>query len=256
MAYLGQEAMEVALRWLQELEKRARVILHRGIFRAALTQDQQYDFEISCRRFPRWVEKVVWRGFAGMWIPQGCVLSAVCFVDTLWALCEEKGATWIQKKVESLDQLPNNEFIVLATGAWSHLWDPSLHSFYNKGQSFQIHIKGDIDWAVSAGGQIGRTDRDHILMIGSTYEHGDLSCNVNLDKAKPFVEQMESFYPEVTPSRIVQGFVGLRVGDSKRPWPLIRTIASNTSLFTGLGSRGLLYAPYFAEQLAIQIEKP
>jgi glycine oxidase len=89
---------------------------------------------------------------------------------------------------------------------------------------------------------------NHRFKIGSTYEWNDLSDSPTPEGKRSIMERFESL---ATVDYVVeQHWAGIRPAVSdRRPVLGFHTVYRNLSVFNGLGTKGVMLAPYFAEEM-------
>ena len=86
------------------------------------------------------------------------------------------------------------------------------------------------------------------VQIGSTYEHEFSSADPEMDVAKRDLQtKVAALCPEFEP---IECRAGVRVSVEGTYEPIVRQLSETEFLFTGLGSRGLLYHAYYGKRLA------
>jgi glycine/D-amino acid oxidase-like deaminating enzyme len=95
-------------------------------------------------------------------------------------------------------------------------------------------------------GYIALTEDPHICQIGSTYEHTE---EPDPKKVTELVEKVSLFYPEAKNLEVLKVRSGVRIAPRDGHLPIIAQVSKNTWIFTGLGSRGLLYHALFGREL-------
>lgn len=164
-------------------------------------------------------------------------------------LASMRRATFVKKKV-SLEELSEFDHVVVAGGAGTlafHLNLPLLR--INKGQI--VIAKGSLERAILCGGYLVNSETRGLIYVGSTYERDYQSEEADLEKAIELIgEKIIPFYPLFESLEFTGCRAGLRVVSPHHNVPLIKIIDERTSVFTALGSRGLLYHALYGKKLA------
>lgn len=246
----GHEAFAAANELLQIAESEEKVCLRTGIFRPAITEEQKKDFrETVLREEGRvsWEEKL--EGVAsGLWIPEGVTVFTQKLLQALWALCEKKGGQFLQKQWEG-----EGDRVVFATGADTKDLFPQLPLKVNKGQLLVCRWKEPLFFSLASEGHISPTESPSLCQVGSTYEHGILTREADPALALPLLEKVSQFYPKAKDFEVVEVRAGWRAAPIHGHLPLTVRIDPKTWVFSGLGSRGLLYANWCAKRLAREV---
>tara|TARA_R110001592_G_scaffold72390_2_gene221105 strand:- start:77079 stop:78080 length:1002 start_codon:yes stop_codon:yes gene_type:complete len=85
---------------------------------------------------------------------------------------------------------------------------------------------------------------DHLYKVGSTYEHHNLNDETSPEGLSRLRSDLEKFY--TGPYELVEHLAGVRPNIKDRK-PLLGKIKDGNYCFNGLGSRGILMAPYLSE---------
>lgn len=191
-------------------------------------------------------------GARGAWIPNGMVIFSEKYIKGLWNLCEKK-ATFVQKKIASLSELNHFDAIVLAAGfealQFAECKDLPLKG--TLGQSLLCKWLEPLSFSILTDGcHISPTDDPRFCFVGSTYES---SFTPDPKKVDALIAKIASVYPKIKNFEIVEIRSGIRISPTAGYRPLIQKIAANTWIFSGLGSKGLLYHALFAQELCNQI---
>ena len=94
------------------------------------------------------------------------------------------------------------------------------------------------------------TEDPELCLIGSTYEHTE---KPDPKKALELLQKAALFYPPAKDFKIVEIRSGVRLSPRVGYKPIVEKINPKTWVFTGLGSRGLIYHALFAKMIAISL---
>lgn len=228
------------------------VASHNGIVRFAMNEEQKdafrqpradaeyLDQNAIRNRFPDAAEE------AGLWIPQGKTVFSGPYLQGLWLACERKGACLEKRRIENLDELAKFDAVLLASGADLARFDLPISPRY--GQALLCRFPNGIQkppCSLIGHGHLSLTEDPELCFVGSTYETG-----FDPQKALALREQIGAFYPPARTFEIVDVKQGIRMAPKQGYLPLIRQIGPSLWVFTGLGSRGLLYHGLYGKELA------
>lgn len=122
-----------------------------------------------------------------------------------------------------------------------------------KGQMAVYRSSKEIEWthAVASRGYVAHLNR-HDWVIGSTFEHTFKSLDPDEEGLNFLNEKVDHVLPHLrVDSKLQQQWTGVRIGTPNR-LPIIGRHPEQSRLwvFTGLGSKGLLYSAYLGQLLA------
>jgi glycine/D-amino acid oxidase-like deaminating enzyme len=160
---------------------------------------------------------------------------------------------FVEKEIHSLSEIEGLKVIACGHGVKELV--PRSGLMYRKGQQYKGKKKSpESEYGSIVGrGHISFLEDDRIC-LGSTYETEFTDDGVDTDfavreinkKIEPWHESLE----DITEKEFVSG---VRVGQDTTYLPLLEKIDDDTFIFTGLGSRGLLYHAYYGKILADQV---
>jgi glycine/D-amino acid oxidase-like deaminating enzyme len=155
----------------------------------------------------------------------------------------------IKTKV-SLEDLSDYDHVVVAGGAGTLALDLNLPMLrINKGQI--LTAKGSLKRSILCGGYLVNSETQGLIYVGSTYERDYESEEADLEKAIDLIgKKVTPYYPQFESLEFTGCRAGLRVVSPHHNVPLIKIIDKRTSVFTALGSRGLLYHALYGKKLA------
>lgn len=257
----ADEAMRETALLIQAAETASghSVASHSGIVRFAMNEEQKKAFqqpfpdaelleeETIGRRFPDVMAKM------GLWIPQGKTVFSGPYLKGLWLACEQKGALMEQRRIENLDELSLFDAAVLSNGADLARFELAADLPLNPrhGQALICRWPEGFEkppCSLIGHGHLSLTEDPALCLLGSTYEKG-----FDPEKALALREQIGAFYPPARDFEIVGIRSGVRMAPKQGYLPLTVQIAPSLWVFTGLGSRGLLYHGLYGKELAEKI---
>ena len=203
----------------------------------------------------------------GLWHTTGLTVAIPEFLEAYLSMLQDRGvlyetisdyslsrdgSTW---NLETDTLLLSAKHAIHATGSAS-LGSPYWSDLPNepvKGQLLQMKPDGDIpfDFALSGNGYISWVHPDQ-LIIGSTYEHEFTYPEPDENGRKTIMRKFKQILPGMGEKVALQHhWSGIRVSTPNR-LPVIGAHHTEPRLylFTGLGSKGLLYSRYTAQHLA------
>lgn len=229
----GREGMEASLALIPQ-----EAIVRKGLLRLAVDETLAAHFQES--GLP-WIsaEEVVARNPAaapvpGIWIEEGYVIDMERYLQFL------RGDLEIEERIEEW-----GDVTVWAIGA--HAQGVSKV----KGQSLLLKLRdhqiGDV---INSYCYLIPKGEDHLL-VGATFEREAANWEVDAERAKEqLYPKLKKVMPHFDPAKVesVQCCAGLRA-TTKGHLPIIQQLDGKNWLFTGLGSKGLLYHALYANQL-------
>lgn len=134
---------------------------------------------------------------------------------------------------------------------WDHL---KMHAV--KGQTLVMQSASPLSFnhAISALGYISKID-DHTFILGSTYEHNFEHTSPDDWGKEYMIGRLEKVLPKLSSnSHALSAWAGIRASTpDRKPYLGMHHSLQDYYIFAGLGSKGLLYAPYCAFLLANHI---
>lgn len=153
------------------------------------------------------------------------------------------------------------EKIVDATGyrvIKTHFWqDIKLEPIKGQLAEFQSKNKLDFTHSVSGLGYIANGSSDDSFIQGSTYEHNFEDLQTDKEGADYLKKRLKRMLPELAEEvKLISQWSGVRISAPNRK-PVVgeHPRYQNLYLFTGLGSKGLLYGKFTAEHFANHLMK-
>lgn len=224
----AEEGMQATRQLLDLASSDGPVYLNNGILRIATNEEQKRDF-----------------GGDTLWIPEGITVFSQKYLDGLKKAC--KKAQFVSQWVEK-GALQDFDAAILTTGAETLDWAP-LPLSRTLGQSLLCRWKEPLSMSLLSYGHITPTDHPDYCQIGSTYEH---TAVPDPQKARELLEKAAHFYPPAKDFEIVDIRCGVRIAPKVGYLPYLGRLDEKTWVFTGLGSRGLIYHALYAKILIEQ----
>lgn len=187
----------------------------------------------------------------GIWREGKIVEGAVVF-SRLYLQELKKGCKVIGQRITSLKELDGFDAVVLATGAETLQFEECKHLplKFALGQSLVCRWPQRLPRPLLDNGHITPTEDPDFCQVGSTYEH---TSTPDPTKALGLLDQVAQFYPPAKDFKIVEVRSGVRIAPKVGYRPLIEKIAPRAWVFTGLGSRGLLYHALLSKSLVMTV---
>lgn len=255
-SWQADEGMLATKELVQKVEEEvgAPVCQRGGILRLATTLEQEKNYqkclEFGCEWWPK--EKVLKMApdaapFPALWIPEGMTVYSMPYLQGLWRLCEQKGATLIQEAFTSPDAFDQT---VLAMG-WQTPAPPGEDLQASRGQALLCRWKKPLSCTLLSNGHLTSSEDPNYCQLGSTYE--DPNKPLDITQALNLREKISLFYPPAKDFEVVETRVGVRIARRLGYRPIISQVDPKTWVFFGLGSRGLLYHALLGKSLANKI---
>jgi glycine/D-amino acid oxidase-like deaminating enzyme len=178
----------------------------------------------------------------GGWMAEGITVFSRLYLEELWKVCKGE---FVQRKVNALEELDEYEAILLTCGASISKF-ANLPVKTNIGQALLCRWNEPVAYSMLGLGHISPTEHRDFCQVGSTYEHGE---RPDRQKALDLLEKVAVFYPPAREFKIEEIRWGIRVAPKVGVRPIVEKVGPNVWVFTGLGSRGLLYHALLASEL-------
>lgn len=221
-----------------------------GIFRPSTMEAQTKAFQLRAREDSEaiWQESPLFG--PGLWIPSGITVYSNLYLQGLLRAC--LGATLFKEKISSLKQLNSYDAIVIAAGFETPQFEECKHLSLKatKGQSLLCRWPQRLDYSVGSLGHISPTEDPGLCQIGSTYEREFKNTLPDLEKALSLKEKVACFYPPARDFEVVEVRAAVRISPMNGYRPIVAKVSDKAWVFTGLGSKGLLYHALLGRALA------
>lgn len=205
----------------------------------------------------------------GLWLPVGITVDVPAYLQALAGFLQEQGVEIYTGSIATPKQSDTNwqlflpketitsEQLVYATGYVTLSTDYWQELPFNpiKGQVAQFKVPGTslgFDHSISSLGYIANLQNDNTFIQGSTYEHDFEDIEPSSFGEEYLRKRLRRSLPELEEQAIITDrWAGVRVSTPNRK-PVLGTHRNieNLHLFTGLGSKGLLYGKFLGEHLA------
>ncbi len=236
------------------------VAMNLGIFRPAITMDQQSDFQKAAKLYSHdihWQTKIQYDFhpsgiYSGIFLESGVLVDCPNYMKGLWKACSAASVQKIQTLVSSLSDLKDFDLIIVTAGAETlHLPELShLPLTPIKGQILEFNWQkewGDLPHPVNSHAYLLKTGMQGI--IGATFEREFVSPKPDREfAALDLLPKIHQFFPGLSKNLLLDCRAGIRASTPDHR-PLLLQAAEKTWVLTGMGSKGLLYHALYAERL-------
>lgn len=250
--FRGKEALEKSQRLFDlASEARGRSLYKReGLIRFALDERQQREYKEAAKQY----EEVSWFEaddspyapirFPGIFIRNALSLDAGHYLEGLKTLIDLP----IERKEITRGALSPFDAVIFATGAETKSLFPELPLRLIKGQQLQFPFKGRLPSPIMSRKYFGQEGNS--LWVGATYERifTDSKPDEAFALAELFPEALRLF-PELEGASPLQVKAAVRCFTPEQR-PCFKQVSEKEWVFTGFGSKGLLYHALFAEEAA------
>ncbi|MCH9621525.1 MAG: tRNA 5-methylaminomethyl-2-thiouridine biosynthesis bifunctional protein MnmC [Chlamydiia bacterium] len=157
---------------------------------------------------------------------------------------------FIDREIDSLEDMKGIKVVAAGYGMKKLL--PINKLIYRKGQQYMGQKKVAVSkYGTMVGkGHVSFLGGDKIC-LGSTYEREFESDVLDKEYAEAEIRsRIEPWYESLEDVKNKEFVCGVRVGQNDSYLPLVGKINEDTYVFTGLGSRGLLYHAYYGKILS------
>lgn len=206
----------------------------------------------------------------GLWLPNGITVNIHAYLQAKAAVLENSGVHFktnslavVQKKDAYFEVDLGNNSKYLAERVVFTMGIEALNSDFRdflplipiKGQL--VKFKTDFtppEFSISALGYLGTIEPGYFI-AGSTYEHTFESAEPDEKGMKYIVGRLQKVYPKIFENAVpVKQWAGIRAGTPNRK-PVIgeHPQIKNAFIFTGLGSKGMLYSSWLGKALCNHI---
>jgi glycine/D-amino acid oxidase-like deaminating enzyme len=226
----AEEGMQATLELLEIASLELPVYERTGILRIAATDEQRKNF-----------------GGETLWMPDGITVFSRRYLTGLKKACQK--AKFQTQWIQDLAELDEFDLIVLTTGAETLRFFP-LPLKKTIGQCLICRWPERLSMSLLSQGHITPTEDPELCLVGSTYEHTD---QPDPKKALELLDKAALFYPPAKDFKIVEICSGVRIAPQIGYKPVVEKVGPKTWVFTGLGSRGLIYHALFAKSFSQQL---
>lgn len=265
----GREGYLETERLLQVAERALGlpVCARSGLLRPALNEGQMLDYRLCAEKNEdtEWLsveqaqQKV--QGLIespALWIKSALTIYPDLYLEGLWMACQQLGLKREARAISDLSELSGYDAVILATGPQS-LSFPELQETrlsLIKGQILELkwpESLSPLPLPINSQAYIVMNRDNKSCIIGSTYERTFTSCEPDADHAlNEILPKAAALIPALAGAQVLGCRAGIRVSAPDH-LPMIKQVAHRTWLFTGLGSKGLLYHALYAKKIVQEI---
>lgn len=240
-----------------------------GILRIAVTEEQQSYYHQSAQKNSelQWLnadetqERI--EGIShlpSIFVPSGITVNSPLYLQGLWKACEALGVDLSREKVHLLEELDRFDYVIVTVGAAIQQFSQLKHLVVTqvKGQLLKLRWPKNLKplpCSISSQMYVAMHSDGESCICGSTYERDFTSSHPDLEVAKKEIfPKLSSFLPSLVEEEVLDCYSGIRASIPGHK-PLIKQIDNRLFVYTGLGSKGLLYHALFARELVLSILK-
>ena len=264
LALSGKEAYKEALDLINEVEESLNITCCRrdGIFRPALFPRQERSFkkEASRNEEIEWIEDPKHLPSSpGILIKSGLSVFSHIYLDSLWKLCQNLGVETYIKEIKNTKELSCFDSVIWALGSDTTSLEHLAHLPLNKikGQTLKMEWpegKAQPPWGIIARKYLLMEKERLSCIIGSSYEENFSNELPDPQKAlEAILPSTVSLDPDISNFKLLECKSGIRMHGLNKSTPFLKRLDEKNWVYTGLGSRGLLYHAYCAKRLTYAI---
>lgn len=252
---------------LIEVSKKAygnKVCESTGLLRVALTKSQEEDYK-NCSKMnknvqflePEECQKIVpdLLSHPGIFIQDAKTVYPKLYLEGLLIACKNSGVIFKQTRINDLKQLHSYDHVVVTAGADAQFFHELRHikMSFIKGQVLELEWPAGLPplkLPVNSQIYLVMTEDNRRCIAGATFEKNFESEQKDEKFAiQEIMPKVSALIPSLKDAKILDCKSAIRVA-TKDHLPLIEMINDKLSIFTGLGSKGLLYHALYAKKLA------
>lgn len=246
---------------------KSSLVLSKGILRPAVTEQQISDFQRAGTSNPdvEWWSKsqcensvpglVLPENGGGLYEKEGLTLDVPLYLEGLWQACALLGTQWLQRAISHSNELEGYDRILIALGSEiaGLLQHVPLPIELIKGQILELSWPSEVQplpFSIVSAPYLVMDKSNTFCLAGATYERQFKDRDPHPEEAwAQIVTKIIPFFPAIEKSRILGCRVGVRVS-TKSHLPIVGKLSDKFWIFTGLGSKGLLYHAWLGMRLA------
>jgi len=266
----GKEGFKSSSKLLEASSKAfgADVYKQSGLLRLSLTASQCQDYlkcsklndnvdfltPLECRQLVPCISAI-----SGIHIKEAITVFTKNYLEGLFLSCQQMGATFEHVKIESLNDLNHFDLVVVTAGMGTNLFLElkSMPITFLKGQILELEWPKEIkplSIPISSQSYIVMSQDMKSCIVGATFEKQFSSLFEDPGFAESdIMPKVIALIPALSKAKIMNCKAAIRVS-TRDHLPIIKKIHDRLFVFTGLGSKGLLYHSYYAEKLCEMIK--
>lgn len=238
-----------------------------GVLRVAVSEEQRQDYQLCAARYgdvKQYTAEQCQRLVPGVLLAEGILITSAITVNCplylqgLWRACEREGALFEKGKVSSPSDLKGFDLVVVAAGAATPLFTETAHLPLTpvKGQVLELSWPSHLPpppLPLNSQAYLVMHPDKATCIVGATYERTFTTHAPEISIAKAeIMPKVCAFLPALEDASIVDCRSGIRMSTPTH-LPIISRINKRCWVFSGLGSKGLLYHSLFGRKLAREI---
>lgn len=202
----------------------------------------------------------------GMWLPKGLTVNVVKYLKNKARYLQQKGLVLYTYATYSigLDSSPftisldkgkiSTEHIIYATGDKTSISEPwkylPIHPVKGQIAIFESSKAEEFDYSISALGYIASISKNRFV-AGSTYEHNFDHSNPDEEGLEYLIKRLGKVYPALFKGAVLlDQWAGVRASTpNKKPILGSHSQINKLYVFSGLGSKGMMYGNYMSSLL-------
>ncbi len=197
-------------------------------------------------------DDIEWKCPLSFLITSGITVFSTLYLKGLRLSCEKLNIDFITKEIFKLEELVDFDRVIIAVGRGIERWFDlkELKLDLLKGQALTAQLEDPPKVSIVGSGYIGRTSQKDLYCLGSTYERSFTSDDPDRNFAElEIFSKLKKIDPSVKNAKVQSCHSGVRVCPKGHYLPIVSQLDDRHFLFTGLGSRGLLYHGWASKQL-------
>ncbi len=252
----GKKALQSTLRLIDAVEKFSgkTVSLKEPIVKLAWTNREKQNLSLLARKHEGLCYDSTNKKFGQLFISCARTIFVKDYLFFLKSLCLNLGVNFIEKVVTPSELESSYDLVILAMGANVVNYPEITQNLplqVLKGQTLKVKIQRQLPYSTISKGYIAKTKNPNEYFLGSTYERFFDTDQEDIELAKRQILIKLSNILETDQVDVLSCFSAVRVCNKQRHLPIISQIAEKTVVVTALGSRGILYHSFIAEQIAL-----
>ncbi|MFV0340221.1 MAG: NAD(P)/FAD-dependent oxidoreductase [Parachlamydiaceae bacterium] len=260
LSQFGEGGLRKSLSLIRRASERlgTPLILSEKILRIPANQLQEDAFRLASENHDdlKWVETEsidpLLPRSPSLLIESGYSVDSAGYLKGLMLMGKDLGLNVQNTRIETAEQLSSFDFTILATGAAPFPGLEPLKVHPVKGQLLEIAWPKDLKplpCSLIGSVYIAMSKNKKSAIIGATYEHVFHDAKPDREIAvRELYQKACSIYPPLEGAAILDVRAGLRASMPNR-MPFAGKIGDKLYALVGMGSKGLLYHAYFADQL-------
>ena len=178
-------------------------------------------------------------------IRSGITVFVPLYLEGLWRACQKRDVQFVLEEIKDLKTLDEFDHVIIAAGSGiRHFKEAeSLKINFVKGQALLCACLDSLERSETSSHYTALTENPERCYVGATYEKDFISEHPSLEIA------LHLLVPQLP---VLGVRSGVRVTNPAHYFPIVQKLNHRTWVMTALGSRGLLYHAYLAQQLNLE----